>query len=192
MLFDCLMDAKCDSLGDAPLSARRRALQSVFKRFRGEAHLRLSPGANDLTTAKAWLARTGVALDGPYQSGERAMLKIKHLRTADCVVGGFRYARDSDHAGSLLLGRYDEDGLLDHVGFTSAIFDAERPGMTKRLERLAGGPGFTGDAPGTQPLEQRPLRGLYAAGGRARRRGPRRPGHRRQVPAWNDAAALAA
>jgi ATP-dependent DNA ligase len=76
------------------------------------------------------------------------MLKIKRLRTADCVVGGFRYATDSREVGSLLLGLYDEAGKLDHVGFTSAIRDAERPALTAKLEKLAGGPGFTGDAPG--------------------------------------------
>jgi len=76
------------------------------------------------------------------------MLKIKRLRTADCVVGGFRYEAGGDEVGSLLLGLYDEAGRLDHVGFTSAISDAERPALTARLERLVGGPGFTGDAPG--------------------------------------------
>jgi ATP-dependent DNA ligase len=64
------------------------------------------------------------------------------------VVGGFRYEADSREVGSLLLGLYDEAGRLDHVGFTSTISDAERPLLTKKLEKLAGGPGFTGDAPG--------------------------------------------
>jgi ATP-dependent DNA ligase len=76
------------------------------------------------------------------------MLKVKRLRSADCVVGGFRYAANSDLVGSLLLGLYDDEGRLDHVGFTSTISNAERPALTKRLEKLKGGPGFTGDAPG--------------------------------------------
>ena len=76
------------------------------------------------------------------------MLKIKRLRTADCVVGGFRYEADSREVGSLLLGLYDKAGKLDHVGYTSAISDEERPALTAKLEKLAGGPGFTGDAPG--------------------------------------------
>ncbi len=76
------------------------------------------------------------------------MLKVKPLRTADCVVGGFRYATDSDQVGSMLLGLYDGDGKLNHVGFTSGISNAERPALTKKLERLRGGLGFTGDAPG--------------------------------------------
>ena len=87
-------------------------------------------------------------LDGPYVPGERAMLKIKRLRTADCVVGGFRYEQNSKAVGSLLLGLYDAEGRLDHVGFTSTITDAERGALTRRLEALAGGAGFTGNAPG--------------------------------------------
>ena len=76
------------------------------------------------------------------------MLKIKNLRTADCVVGGFRYETARKQVGSLLLGLYDDEGLLHHVGFTSALADAEKPALTKRLEKLVAPPGFTGDAPG--------------------------------------------
>ena len=76
------------------------------------------------------------------------MIKVKCLRTADCVVGGFRYATDSRLVGSLLLGLFNEEGKLDHVGFTSGISDAQRPALTAKVERLKGGPGFTGDAPG--------------------------------------------
>jgi ATP-dependent DNA ligase len=76
------------------------------------------------------------------------MLKVKRLRTADCVVGGFRYATGSREVGSLLLGLYNDEGKLDHVGFTSTISNAERPALTKKLEALAGPPGFTGKAPG--------------------------------------------
>jgi ATP-dependent DNA ligase len=156
VLFDCLMDAKGRSLADAPLSRRRAELEALFKRFKRPERLRLSPGTDDLAQAQAWLAQTGAALDGvvakrldgPYVSGERAMLKIKRLRTADCVVGGFRYETDSRQVGSLLLGLYDEAGKLDHVGFTSAIRDTERKALTAKLEKLAGGSGFTGDAPG--------------------------------------------
>jgi ATP-dependent DNA ligase len=156
VLFDCLMDARGRSLAEAPLTKRRSALEALFKRFKGAPHLRLSPRTDEFAEAQAWLAQTGAALDGvvakrldgAYASGERAMLKIKRLRTADCVVGGFRYETDSREVGSLLLGLYDEAGKLDHVGYTSAISDAERPALTKTLEKLAGGPGFTCDAPG--------------------------------------------
>jgi ATP-dependent DNA ligase len=76
------------------------------------------------------------------------MLKVKCLRSADCVVGGFRYAQNGDQVGSLLLGLYNDQGKLDHVGFSSAIANADRAALTRRLERLKGGPGFDGEAPG--------------------------------------------
>ena len=76
------------------------------------------------------------------------MLKVKRLRTADCVVGGFRYEQGADFVGSLLLGLYDEEGLLHHVGSTSAIAQADKPALTTKLEKLISPPGFTGDAPG--------------------------------------------
>jgi len=86
--------------------------------------------------------------DDDYRSGERAMIKVKQQRTADCVVGGFRYAEKKREVGSLLLGLYDDEGKLDHVGFTSAIPSAERPELTRKLEKLISPPGFTGSAPG--------------------------------------------
>ena len=73
---------------------------------------------------------------------------MKAMRTADCVVGGFRHASKGRVVGSLLLGLYDDGGLLHHVGFTSNIPTAEKPAVTERLEALIEGPGFTGQAPG--------------------------------------------
>ncbi len=156
MAFDCLLDARGKSLVDAPLTRRRAELEAFHARAKTPERLRLSPGTEDLAEARKWLAQTGGALDGvvakrvdgPYVPGERAMLKIKRMRTADCVVGGFRYEHDSRFVGSLLLGLYDDAGKLDHVGFCSTITDAERPALTERLLKLAGGTGFTGDAPG--------------------------------------------
>lgn len=156
VLFDCLLDAKGRSLVDAPLSKRRTELEALYKRMKTPARITLSPGADDPAQAHRWLKEVGAALDGvvakrldgPYQPGERAMLKIKRMRTAECVVGGFRYEQDSRLVGSLLLGLYDAEGRLDHVGFTSTISDADRPTLTRRLEKLAGGEGFTGDKPG--------------------------------------------
>src|SRR5205085_11767077 len=125
-------------------------LEALFVKMNGNPRLRLSPATVRRPEAVRWLARAGggeldgvVAkrLDEPYRAGERAMLKIKCLRTADCVVGGFRYATGSREVGSLLLGLYDDQGLLDHVGFTSAISDAERPALTRKLAKLRGGPG---------------------------------------------------
>ena len=76
------------------------------------------------------------------------MVKVKQLRTADCVVGGFRYAEKKPEVGSLLLGLYDDESALHHVGFTSGLPAKERAALTKRLEELIEPPGFTGNAPG--------------------------------------------
>jgi len=156
VLFDCLMDLDGRSLLGAPLAERRAELERLYARFRLPAALRLSPGTQDRREAAAWLSQTGATLDGvvakrldgAYAPGERAMLKIKRLRTADCVVGGFRHAQGERQVGALLLGLYDDVGRLHHVGFTSNIPQAERTALTRRLEALAGGAGFTGAAPG--------------------------------------------
>ncbi|MEA3062165.1 MAG: hypothetical protein QOJ94_1946 [Sphingomonadales bacterium] len=154
MLFDLLFHKETSYLA-APLEVRRQALETVYK---GEAldELLLSPATTDRAAAQGWLDSAGGALDGvvakrldgAYEAGERAMLKVKQLKSADCVVGGFRYAQNSREVGSLLLGLYDEAGRLNHVGFTSAIPADERPALTKRLEAMIEPPGFTGDAPG--------------------------------------------
>jgi ATP-dependent DNA ligase len=136
-----------------PLSRRRAALAALLARHAGP-RLTATPGTDDRALAQSWLdggALEGVVakrLDGAYLEGGRAMLKVKRARTADCVVGGFRYARDSPVVGSLLLGLYDDAGRLDHVGFTSGFAGVDRGALTRRLEGLRGGPGFTGDAPG--------------------------------------------
>jgi ATP-dependent DNA ligase len=156
ILFDMPMAPGGESLAKAALTVRRAKLESFFARIRNTAGLRLSPFTRDREEAAAWLARAGGALDGVvakrldgfYESGKRAMLKVKRLRSADCVIGGFRCGSGSRLVGSLLLGLYDNDGLLHHVGFTSTIYDAERPELTERLEALKGGTGFTGRAPG--------------------------------------------
>lgn len=156
IVFDLLRGPKGE-LANRPLSERRAALDDLFKLLEDAPSLRLSPATARRAEASRWLARAGGgALDGviakrldePYRAGDRAMLKIKCLRSADCVVGGFRYATGSREVGSLLLGLYNDKGLLDHVGFTSAISDAERPALTRKVEKLLGGTGFTGDAPG--------------------------------------------
>lgn len=154
ILFDLLFSKETSYL-DAPLELRRRSLEIIYA---AEQHddLLLSPCTEDREAAAKWLDEVGAALDGvvakrldePYRPGERAMIKVKAMRTADCVVGGFRYATNSKEVGSLLLGLYGEDGLLHHVGFTSAIPAAERAALTKRLEALVEAPGFTGDSPG--------------------------------------------
>jgi ATP-dependent DNA ligase len=155
MLFDMLVDTDGTVLADRPLARRRDALARFHARH-GAAGLLLSPCTAAHGQAAEWLAAAGGALDGVvakradgrYAPGERAMIKVKQHRTADCVVGGFRYGADSRLVGSLLLGLYDDSGRLDHVGFTSGIADSDRADLTARLEAVAGGEGFTGRAPG--------------------------------------------
>jgi ATP-dependent DNA ligase len=154
MGFD-LLELDGRSLADEPLAKRRQALEQ-FMRDNHAAGLHLSPMTRDRRAAVGWLEHSGGALDGviakrgdlEYRPGERAMIKVKQQRTADCVVGGFRYAEGKKEVGSLLLGLYDNQGLLNHVGFTSAIPAKERPALTKKLEKLIAPPGFTGSAPG--------------------------------------------
>ena len=157
LVFDLLADAEGEDLTQRPLSERRAELEAFAARYlRGVSSIMLSPATRRAAQARAWLAgRAGTdgvmakRLDLPYASGERtAMEKIKRKRTADCVVGGFRYASKGKIVGSLLLGLYDNDGLLHHVGFTSSMSREERKRITPKLEELAGGSGFTGRAPG--------------------------------------------
>ncbi|EDY19048.1 ATP dependent DNA ligase [Chthoniobacter flavus Ellin428] len=158
VVFDFLADEKGTSLLETIFSERRSRLEKfAAKYFAGQDGIRLSPSTPKLAQAKKWLSQTGATLDGimakrrdlPYRSGERdGMQKIKNFRSADCVVGGFRYGTSSPLVGSLLLGLYDTNGLLNHVGFTSSIAAADRPALTKKLEKLIEPPGFTGSAPG--------------------------------------------
>ncbi len=157
LVFDLLVDESGESLVKQPLERRRKQLETFVKKNRaGNRTIRLSPATNDLSAAQDWFS-AGIGLDGviakrrdlPYESGERTgMQKIKAQRTADCVVGGFRYLEKEPLVGSLLLGLYDHDGKLDHVGFTSSIHASERPDLTRKLVQLIQPPGFTGRAPG--------------------------------------------
>lgn len=154
MLFDCLRSGDRELL-DAPLTQRRAVLEALFA-GEDEPALVLSPRTLDQAVAASWLATSGGALDGviakrlddSYHPGERAMLKVKQRRTADCVVGGFRYDKAGKQVASLLLGLYDDRGLLNHVGFTSALANEHKSALTDRLEALVEAPGFTGKAPG--------------------------------------------
>jgi len=154
MLFDCL-ELDGDILGEAPLAKRRAALEAFYRQVR-RSDILLSPCTLEHRIASDWLETAGDALDGVvakrrdgrYEPGERAMLKLKQMRTADCVVGGFRYSVKGRIVGSLLLGLYNDEGRLDHVGFTSAIPAEGRPALTARLEAMVQPPGFTGRAPG--------------------------------------------
>lgn len=156
--FDLLADAKGKPLAGKPLKDRRAALELFAgEHFPPGGSIRLSPSTTSYPQAEKWYNSAGAALDGimakrldePYRSGERAgMVKIKPARTADCVVGGFRYGSKTKIVGSLLLGLYDDDGLLHHVGFCSGLKAAMKQELTPKLEKLVKPPGFTGSAPG--------------------------------------------
>jgi ATP-dependent DNA ligase len=157
MVFDLLLGAEGPPLLDRTLAKRREALERFFTAAKRARALRLSPRTTRKAEALRWLKSRRNALDGviakrldaPYRAGERdAMVKYKRQKTADCVVGGFRYGKDGKEVGSLLLGLYDRQGRLNHVGFTSAFKREDKPALTKRLERLVAPPGFTGRAPG--------------------------------------------
>jgi ATP-dependent DNA ligase len=158
-VFDLLVDERGRDLTPLPLRERRAGLERFFEKIGASDRLELSPASADRSQAEHWmkdLAAFGCdgviakLADEPYHSGDReAMQKIKRLRTADCVVGGFRYAsRDSGSIGSLLLGLYDENGRLDHVGFAASFTATERVELKSIVEPMRGGVGFTGRAPG--------------------------------------------
>jgi ATP-dependent DNA ligase len=156
--FDLLVDEEGQPLTKMALAQRRIALDHFHGNYAtGASGLRLSAATRDVEEAREWFRRAGTDLDGivakrldiDYRSGERTgMVKFKNIRSADCVVGGFRYGEGRNLVGSLLLGLYDDDGLLHHVGYTSSIKEADRPEITAKLEALRAAPGFTGRSPG--------------------------------------------
>jgi ATP-dependent DNA ligase len=152
--FDLLVDERGRSLVDLPLEERRKKLEAFFEKVPDDAQAVLSPATPDRKKAGTWFGGSGLdgvvakRLDSPYLSGERVMVKVKRMRTADCVVGGFRWAQKGGKVGSLLLGLYDDAGLLDHVGFSSSFSAGEREELEAALKPHMGGTGFTGKAPG--------------------------------------------
>jgi ATP-dependent DNA ligase len=156
VLFDILVGPRGKLLTGQPLEDRRGELEA-FARDNTADRLHLSPMTRDPTIARKWFRSRIGGLDGviakrltsPYEPGERsAMQKIKNIRTADCVVGGFRYGAKEKLVGSLLLGLYNDQGKLDHVGYTSSMPRAAKGELTKKLEGMVKPPGFSGRAPG--------------------------------------------
>jgi ATP-dependent DNA ligase len=158
--FDLLANGIASYI-DAPLRERKLRLRSFFRALKQADRFALSTSTTKPALAKRWLAKAGGGFDGviakrsdlPYQSGNReGMQKIKRYRSADCIIGGFRYAQNKQSGrrviGSLLLGLYDEEGLLHHVGFTSAFKAAEKLALTKKLADFITDKSFTGNAPG--------------------------------------------
>jgi ATP-dependent DNA ligase len=157
-VFD-LLAVGGEDLTREPLAVRRARLEELVREQGWPASFKLSPATTRAEIAQQWFdefARLGLEgimakkADAPYRSGSRdAMLKIKRLRTADCVVGGVRYQEARrDRIGALLLGLYDTGGLLHHVGMCSSIREQERTRLAQLIEPLKGGTGFTGKAPG--------------------------------------------
>lgn len=161
MAFDLLRSGDAD-LAALQLAKRRSALEKFSRHHFGRGDpFALSPASRNYAEAKKWLQSVEAGHDGvvakrldlAYRSGTRdGMQKIKLMRSADCVVGGFRYGEKKQGRrkliGSLLLGLYDDAGLLHHVGFTSAIKTSDRPALTEKFEKIASSESFTGKAPG--------------------------------------------
>lgn len=158
ILFDMLQDTDGTILTEELLPVRRQALAKFSEDVLGKnKSVILSPFTDDVDVANAWLSDSGTQLDGvickrtdvPYQSGNRkGMVKVKRMKTADCVVGGFRYGANSNDIGSLLLGLFDENGNLHHVGFTSALTGAEKKKITGQVKPLIASESFTVNVPG--------------------------------------------
>jgi ATP-dependent DNA ligase len=132
-------------LRDSPQAARRTALEKALAGASGRVHL--TPCTRDRAVAREWFHRfEGAGLDGviakhestTYQPGKRVMAKVKHARTADCVVAGFRWHKggEGERVGSLLLGLFDDRGRLHHLGVTSSFTLAQRRALVKELEPL--------------------------------------------------------
>ncbi|MGQ0508205.1 MAG: ATP-dependent DNA ligase [Myxococcaceae bacterium] len=144
-----------EDVRERPLTERRTLLE---KTINGSDRVFLTPQTTDAVTARRWFNEyEGAGLDGliakrhdqPYRHGERVMVKVKHKRTADCVVGGYRVQKNGDGVGSLLLGLYDEKGVLHHVGHTSGFKAKERRAIRELLMPLEGGTSFgEGRTPG--------------------------------------------
>jgi ATP-dependent DNA ligase len=158
LVFDILVDERGHACVNQTLKQRRDQLAEFFGKIGKTGSIRLSPSTHNRDRAVRWITELAAAgfdgvvakiADMPYASGERTgMRKIKRIRTADCVVGGFRYASKGDQVGSLLLGLYDDDGLLHHCGFTSSFNAEKKQELKKILKPYMNGEGFTGRAPG--------------------------------------------
>lgn len=157
LVFDLLVDDALRETWKMPLRDRRPLLDRFASDLKCAERLRLSPATQDPKIMQRWLKVVGGALDGilaknldaAYASGERsAAVKVKRMRTADCVVGGYRVAKDGQSVASLLLGLYDHRGGFDYVGFTSGLSATEKRQLLKRLVPLQSASPFTARSPG--------------------------------------------
>jgi ATP-dependent DNA ligase len=175
-----LLAAGDEDLRGAPLARRRERLERILPGATAPVHL--SPATRDRALAEDWFRRfEGAGLDGvmakrldePYRAGERTMIKVKHSRTADCVVAGFRWHKNGagTMVGSLLLGLYDDEGTLHHVGVTAAFTTAVRRQLVEDLAPLT-----------ENALEGHPWRHWAEAQEEAAAKGQRLPG---ATTRWN-------
>ncbi len=154
--FD-LLYAKKKLLVEEPIELRRETLEAFLSKVE-DPLIQLSPASTDRRVAAEWFENFGAAgLDGimakklgePYHSGDReGMVKVKHLKTADCVIGGFRYGEGTTVVGSMLLGLYDDEGRLVYIGHTSSVKQTDRREVTEKLEALRGANPFEVRVPG--------------------------------------------
>src|SRR6184192_3146178 len=169
-----------EDLRQAPLAVRRERLEQVLAEAASSVHL--SPATRDRSRAEDWFRRfEGAGLDGvmakrldaPYRAGERTMIKVKHVRTADCVVAGFRWHKKGSGTmvGSLLLGLYDDEHTLHHVGVAAAFTNSVREQLVTELAPLR-----------ANALDQHPWRDWAEAGGG----GTRMPGGQSRWSAGKD------
>ena len=145
-VFDVLY-AKKKLLTAMPIEKRRAQLEKFFETAGDHPLIHMSPATTDRAVAQEWFSNLGaLGLDGvmakrlgePYHSGDRdGMVKVKNLKTADCVVGGFRFGEGTKAVGSLLLGLYDDEGRLVHIGHTSSMRKADRAALTKKLVAMS-------------------------------------------------------
>jgi ATP-dependent DNA ligase len=156
--FD-LLAVGAEDLRTTPFGERRSRLEDALKGVRPPVHL--TPATTDAALARDWFARfEGAGLDGvvaksremAYRENERVMMKVKHERTADCVVAGFRWHKSGPIVGSLLLGLFDDDGVLHHLGVTASFTMARRRELVDelaphRMSSLAGHPWETWASP---------------------------------------------
>ncbi len=172
--FDLLAEGD-DDLHDLPFAERRARLERALEH--AAPPVRLTPATKSPAVAREWFERfEGAGFDGvvakavtlPYRPNERVMLKVKHERTCDCVVAGFRWHKDGEGVGSLLLGLYDDAGVLHHVGVASSFAAPMRKKLVKELEPFRDG-----------ALDDHPWRGWADA---AAAEGGRMPG---ALSRWN-------
>ena len=202
IVFDLLVDVDGKPLTGTPLIKRRALLERFARKYlHGNKSIRLSPMTTRLADARKWLKQVGATLDGiiakrrdaSYESGNRhGMQKIKNYRAADCVVGGLRYNEGKKTVGSLLLGLYDDQGLLNHVGFASSLKSEKKIAHEESRKTDCAARLHRRQTWRPKPLVNKTLGRMAATQAKACGGGVLRPFQRGALQAWHAAGALAA